>query len=451
MSATSFDYLVIGGGSGGLASARRAAAYGARVALVESHRLGGTCVNTGCVPKKVMYNAARLADALDDLPGYGLRGERGQFDWASVKKRRDAYIERLNAMYATHLQRDSVTRIHGRAKLTAGGQVEVDGLRYQAPHVLLAVGGYPKIPDLPGAQLGITSDGFFELSEQPRRVAIVGSGYIGVELSSIFNSLGSKVTLLSRYDDVLPRFDQLIHDELKQHFVEAGINLQPHSEVVQVKRVERGKLQLNTHDDRELGTVDCLIWAVGRAPASHGLGLEAASIERDAAGFIRVDEQQNTSRAGFYAVGDVTGQSGLTPVAIAAGRRLADRLFGNQPEARLDYENIPTVVFCRPPLATVGLTEAQAVEKYGRTQVKVYTSRFTNLYYALTPHKPKTAMKLVTAGPEERVVGIHVIGMGADEMIQGFTVAVRMGATKHDFDRTVAVHPTAAEELVTLR
>lgn len=451
MSETSFDYLVIGGGSGGIASARRAAAHGARVALIESHRLGGTCVNTGCVPKKVMYNAARLADALSDLPGYGLRGERVHFDWTSVKKHRDAYIERLNAMYDGHLQRDSVTKIRGRAKLTDDGQVEVDGLRYQAPHVLLAVGGYPKVPDIPGAQLGITSDGFFELVEQPRHVAIVGSGYIGVELSSIFNSLGSEVTLLSRYDDVLPHFDRLIHDELKQHLVEAGINLQPHSDVVQVRRVERGRLKLWTRDQREMGNFNCLIWAVGRAPASHGLGLDQASIERDRAGFIRVDAQQNTSRPGFYAVGDVTGQSGLTPVAIAAGRRLADRLFGNQPDARLDYDNIPSVVFCRPPIATVGLTEAEAVEKYGRSQVKVYTSRFTNLYYALTPHKPKTAMKLVTMGPQDKVVGIHVIGMGADEMIQGFAVALRMGATKRDLDTTVAVHPTAAEELVTLR
>lgn len=448
---TKFDFLVLGGGSGGLAAARRAASYGAKVALIESRQLGGTCVNLGCVPKKVMYNAGTLAHAHVDASSYGFRVDAPKLDWSTLKTRRDAYVSRLNGIYAENLKRDNVELVEGYGKFVASDTLEVNGSQLSAQHILVAVGGYPRVPDLPGAQLGITSNGFFALKEQPKSVAVVGSGYIGVELASTLRALGSEVTLISKYDSVLPHFDAMVRTELLTHLDAAGIAFKPRAEVARVHRTENGKLKLVTNDGKELAGFDCLIWATGRAPATKGLGLERTKVEVDAAGYVRVDAFQNTTAPGLYALGDTTLGWHLTPVAIAAGRKLADRLFGGQPEAALDTRVVPTVVFTHPPVATVGLTTEQAIGTFGKENVREYTTRFTNMFYALADTKPKTAMKLVCAGVEQRVVGIHVVGLGADEMIQGFAVAVRMGARKADFDATVAVHPTAAEELVTLR
>jgi glutathione reductase (NADPH) len=444
-----YDYIVVGGGSGGVASARRAASYGARVALIEARRLGGTCVNLGCVPKKLMFNAASMAEYLDRSADLGFKVERPRFDWAAVKTRRDEYVAKLNTIYERGLATSGVEHISGRAKLSGEHRVDVNGQSLSAPHILLAVGGYPKVPDVPGAQLGITSNGFFELEEQPRRVAVIGTGYIGVELGGILNALGSQVCLFSKYDALLPHFDSLVHDELRAYMVETGIDYQPHSEPKRLARGDDGNLKVITKEDRTLSGFDAIIWAVGRSPASAGLGLDRVGIQTDSTGAITVDEWQNTTASGLYAVGDVTQHMPLTPVAIAAGRRLADRLFGNQPDAKLNFDNIPTVVFSHPPIAAVGLTEAQAREQY--QDVKVYTTRFSNLFYALSRSRPKTAMKLITEGKQERVVGIHCFGMSSDELIQGFAVAMKMGATKRDLDDTVAIHPTAAEELVTLQ
>ncbi len=448
---TSFDFLVLGAGSGGLAAARRAASYGAKVALVESRQLGGTCVNLGCVPKKVMYNAATLAQAFTDSSAYGFRNETAKLDWSILKSRRDDYVARLNALYSENLEREGITLFEGFGKFVDERTLEVNGNQAQAPHVLIAVGGYPKVPDVPGAQLGITSNGFFALKEQPKSVAVVGTGYIGVELASTLRKLGSEVTLLSRYDGVLPHFDSLIRTELLTHLDASGVAFRPRTDVARVQRTEAGKLKLVTVDGKELSGFDCLIWATGRSPAAKGLGLERAKVETTADGFIRVDSFQTTSTPGIYAIGDVTPGWHLTPVAIAAGRKLADRLFGGQPEAALDTRVVPTVVFSHPPVCTVGMTTDQAIASFGKESVREYTTRFTNMFYALSESKPKTTMKLVCAGPEQRVVGLHVVGLGADEMVQGFAVALRMGARKSDFDATLAVHPTAAEELVTLR
>jgi glutathione reductase (NADPH) len=299
--------------------------------------------------------------------------------------------------------------------------------------------------------LGITSNGFFELTEQPRHVAIVGTGYIGVEFAGIFSLIGTRVCLFSRYDDVLHHFDETIRDQLMQHLVEHGIEVHPRAEPTRVSRSETGLLKVTSMDGRETDGFDTLIWAIGRAPASAGLGLDALGIETDDAGFIVVDDYQNTSLAGVYAVGDVTGRHPLTPVAIAAGRRLSDRLFGGQPDARLDYDLVPSVIFSHPPIGTVGLSERDARKAYGDEAVKTYTRSFTSLYDAFTERKAKTAMKLVVVGTEERVVGLHVVGKGADEMIQGFAVAMRNGITKPDFDRSIAIHPTSAEEFVTMK
>jgi len=442
-----YDLIVIGGGSGGVATARRAASYGARCAVIEAGRLGGTCVNVGCVPKKIMWYAATLAHALGEATGYGFQIPEHRFDWASLKRDRDAYVARLNDIYARMLDNAGVTRIEGYGRFVDAHTVAVGDEHYRAKHVLVAVGGKPRMPDLPGAELGINSDGFFELEECPPRVAVVGSGYIAVELAGVLQSLGSRVTILTRRESVLRSFDELLRDTLMAEMTASGIEFCHHTQMQAVERTDGG-LQIQ-HSQGTL-EADCLLWAVGRDPVTAGLNLEAAGITTDSRGVIPVDDFQNTAVEGIYAVGDVTGRYELTPVAIAAGRRLADRLFDGQSERHLKYEMIATVIFSHPPIGTVGLTEAEARTRYGDA-VKVYTTRFTPMYHAFTPHASKTAMKLICTGPEERIIGCHVIGIGADEMLQGFAVAIRMGACKRDFDDTVAIHPTSAEELVTLR
>uniref|UniRef100_A0A2I3HC17 Glutathione reductase, mitochondrial n=1 Tax=Nomascus leucogenys TaxID=61853 RepID=A0A2I3HC17_NOMLE len=377
----SYDYLVIGGGSGGLASARRAAELGARAAVVESHKLGGTCVNVGCVPKKVMWNTAVHSEFMHDHADYGFTSCEGKFDWRVIKEKRDAYVSRLNTIYQNNLTKSHIEIIRGHAAFTSDPKptIEVSGKKYTAPHILIATGGVPSTPhesEIPGASLGITSDGFFQLEELPSRSVIVGAGYIAVEIAGILSALGSKTSLLIRHDK---------------------------------------------------------------------------GIQTDDKGHIIVDEFQNTNVKGIYAVGDVCGKALLTPVAIAAGRKLAHRLFEYKEDSKLDYNNIPTVVFSHPPIGTVGLTEDEAIHKYGKENVKTYSTSFTPMYHAVTKRKTKCVMKMVCANKEEKVVGIHMQGLGCDEMLQGFAVAVKMGATKADFDNTVAIHPTSSEELVTLR
>lgn len=449
-----FDYIVIGGGSGGIASARRAAAHGARVALIEARRIGGTCVLTGCVPKKLMFNAASIAEAMADAEGYGFTFEPPKIDWAKLKARRDAAIDRLVGIYEKNLDDARVETIHGRAKLSRSGdtgvhEVEVDGDRLRARHVLVATGGSPKVPALSGAQLGITSNGFFELETQPKKVAIVGSGYTGVEVAGIFQQLGTQVTLFSRSALPLKHFDAMLQDELLTHLKSSGVEFLPETEPQRVLRTDASGLRVIDRNKVERDGFDTLLWAIGRTPTTTGLGLEALGVTLDAYGHVVVDDYQNSSVEGLYAVGDVTARANLTPVAIAAGRALSDRLFGGKSERKLDYENIPSVVFSHPPVATVGLREEQARQTFG-DDVKIYTTRFTNLFHSLTAVRPKTAMKLVTQQSTGRVLGVHLIGRDVDEMIQGVAIAVRMGATKADFDRTVAVHPTGAEELVTI-
>jgi glutathione reductase (NADPH) len=446
-----FDLIVIGGGSGGLAAAQRAAEYGARVALVESHRLGGTCVNVGCVPKKVMWNAADLAEGLHDAPDYGFGLTAGDHDWALLKKKRDAYVLRLNGIYEANLAKRGVTLIRGRAHCVDARTVTVAGSSLSAPHIIIATGGRPLLPAIPGAELGITSDGFFELPSRPERVAVVGSGYIAVELTGIFAALGSKVTLILRGETMLKQFDSMIGESMQKILRDAGVSIATQAWPSALERDASGSLALSLRAGRRLEPFDCVLWAIGRAPAVEELGLERAGVELDSYGFIVTKKYQTTSAAGIYAIGDVTGRAQLTPVAIAAGRRLSDRLFGGDAERHLDYHNIPTVIFGHPPIGTVGLSEQAARDDYGDEAVTVYKSSFIPMYHALTTAKPRCDMKLVTVGPKKRVVGVHVVGPGADEMLQGFAVAVRMGATKEDFDDTVAIHPTSAEELVTMR
>lgn len=445
-----FDLFVIGGGSGGLAAAQRAAAdYGARVGLAELGPLGGTCVNVGCVPKKLMWNAASIAHTIDDAAGYGFSVVPGEHDWAGLKARRDAYITRLNGIYESNLDKRAVTLLRGRAAFTADGGIQVGDQVVSARHVIIATGGQPYIPDIEGAELGMTSDGFFELETRPERVLIVGSGYIAVELGGVFAALGSEVTIAVRHDGVLRDFDPLLRETLMDQMRRDGIRIETGAVPAAVCRADAG-LELLTIDGRKIGDFDALLWAIGRLPNIQGLGLEHVGVRTDELGFVPVDEWQDTNVDGIHAIGDVTGRAALTPVAIAAGRRLTDRLFGGMPERRLDYDCVPTVVFSHPPIGTVGLSESEAHARYGDA-VRVYEGTFTPMYYAMTERKVPAAVKLVTVGENERIVGCHVIGHGADEMMQGFAVAVRMGACKRDFDDTVAIHPTTAEELVTLR
>ena len=447
----SFDLLVLGGGSGGLATAQRAAEYGARVALFEPHRLGGTCVNVGCVPKKVMWNAAELAAALEHAPHYGFEVTVGRHDWAKLKQGRDAYIARLNGIYQRNLDKKGIATIHAAARLTGKNEVvDSEGRAYSAKHIVIATGRQPGIPTLPGAELGGTSDDFFEWPERPRRVVIVGSGYIAVELAGVLRSLGSEVVLVLRGPRVLRRFDATLAEKLVDAMRASGIEVLTGFMPTAATR-GAGGITLETADGRRVADCDRLLWAIGRVPHTADVGLAAAGVKTDASGYISVDKFQNTSAAGIYAVGDVTGQAELTPVAIAAGRRLADRLFGGQPDRHLSYDLIPTVVFSHPPIGTVGVSEQAARERYPNESIRIYQTDFVSMFYGLTEVKPRTWMKLVTVGADERVVGCHVIGQAADEMIQGFAMALTMGARKRDFDDTIAIHPTSAEELVTMR
>jgi len=448
MSNKHFDLIAIGGGSGGLAVAEKAAQYGKRVAVVEASEMGGTCVNQGCVPKKVMWYAANLAHAVDDANGFGVPTTRGRTDWSRLVSGRDNYIRNIINYWDGYVDETGITRINGYARFVDNRTIEVDGQRFSAEHIVIATGGKPIVPPVPGAELGITSDGFFELEKQPKKVAIVGGGYIGVELAGVLQALGSQVTVVALEERVLEVFDPMISEVLMAEMRKQGIELRMSFQVAGLAQTAQG-IAMDAADGERLDGFDTVIWAVGRAPNTRGLNAEAAGIEMRANGIIPTDEYQNTNVPGIYAIGDITGRTPLTPVAIAAGRRLAARLFLDQSEQKVDYNNIPSVVFSHPPVGTVGMTEAQA--RQSGEKITVYQTDFTPMRYALADHGMTTAMKLVCSGEDEQVVGIHLIGDGVDEMLQGFAVAVKMGARKADFDSTIAIHPVSAEELVTLK
>lgn len=446
----SYDYAIIGAGSGGLASARRARAHGARVVIVEGDVLGGTCVNRGCIPKKILWNAAELSERLVDLAEYGLmEAPEASLDYERLRNRSRDHVSKLNGIYAQRLQEEGIELVAGRAELIEAHTVLVGQSKLWAEHVLLATGAHPFVPRIPGAELGITSDDWFELERLPKRLLVIGGGYVGVEISGIARALGSEVTCAFRAEAPLSRFDGTLRQALAAHLSDSGVRLVADFAAAQIEQTPLG-LTVWDYLGKNVGNFDAVLWATGRAANVEGLGLERLGVRLDALGFIGTNEYQDTNVAGLHAVGDVAGGPQLTPLAIAQGRRLADRLFGGEPLARVDFREIPTVVFSHPPIGTVGLSEEAALVEFG-SRVKVYQSRFVNLYHAVTSRKPRTMVKLVVVDPEERVVGIHVIGQGADELIQGFAVAMRMGARKSDLDGTLAIHPTAAEELVTLR
>lgn len=448
---THFDYICIGGGSGGIASANRAAMYGAKVALIEAKDLGGTCVNVGCVPKKVMWHGAQIAEAMQlYAKDYGFDVKVNGLDWSKLIESRQAYIGRIHQSYDRVLGNNKVQVIRGFARFIDTKTIEVEGKHYTADHILIAVGGRPTIPNIPGAEYGIDSNGFFELTEQPKRVAVVGAGYIAVEIAGVLHALGTETHLFVRKESPLRSFDPMIIDTLTEVMKTEGPTLHTHSVPKQVVKEADGSLTLHLENGQSCN-VDTLIWAIGRHPATDAINLAATGVAINEQGYIKVDQYQNTNVEGIYCVGDIMeGGIELTPVAVKAGRQLSERLFNNKPEAKMDYELVPTVVFSHPPIGTIGLTEPDAIAKYGADQVKIYTSSFTAMYTAVTSHRQPCKMKLVCAGPEETVVGLHGIGFTVDEMIQGFAVAMKMGATKADFDSVVAIHPTGSEEFVTM-
>ncbi|KAF2720765.1 hypothetical protein K431DRAFT_269960 [Polychaeton citri CBS 116435] len=457
------DYLVIGGGSGGLASARRASGvYGAKTIAIEVARLGGTCVNVGCVPKKVTWNAAAIAETIKQAKAYGFSVDQtAPFDWNTFKHKRDAFVKRLNGIYEKNLGNDKVEYFHGLAsfidphnvKVTLDDKSEVD---IAAKKILVAVGGHPNVPDVPGAELGITSDGFFELETQPKKVAVVGAGYIAVEMAGMFNTLGTETHLFIRQDKFLRTFDPMIQDRIFDEYKRHGLHIHTNSSQSKVEDLGNGLKKLHYKDSDGEGTleIDTLLWAIGRAPEIEKLNLDVTGLKLDGRGHIPVDDYQNTNVPHIFALGDVCDKGfELTPVAIAAGRKLSDRIFGGKKDAKLSYENIPSVVFSHPEVGTVGLTEPEAKEKYGDENVKIYTSNFNDMYYAMMEPEDKipTSYKIVCAGKDEKIVGLHILGISSAEILQGFGVAVKMGATKADFDSCVAIHPTSAEELVTMK
>jgi glutathione reductase (NADPH) len=441
-----YDLLTIGAGSGGVAASRRAASYGAKVAVCESTRVGGTCVLRGCVPKKLLVYASHFGDEIRDAAAYGWNTGPATLDWGALVAAKDRELDRLNAIYLRMLGDAKVEVIEGHARLVAPHVVEVAGRRVTAHRILLATGGWPHTPDLPGAELGITSNEALDLPEVPRRVVVVGGGYIGVEFAGIFAGAGAEVSLVLRGYAVLRGFDDDIRSALGEELTRRGIAVHPHAKLQALERGDDG-LELRCQS----GTVhrgDVVLWATGRRPNVAGLGLEDLGVETADHGAVVVDQWSRTNVSGLFAIGDCTTRVNLTPVAIADGRALAETLFNDRPTT-IDHDHVPTAVFSQPPVATVGLTEQEARAIHD-DPIDIYRTNFRPMKYVLPGREERTMMKIVVHRASDRVLGVHVLGADAPEIIQGFAVAVKAGVTKSQFDATVGVHPTSAEELVTM-
>ena len=446
-----YDIIAIGGGSGGSATMNRAAMHGAKAAVIEGNIIGGTCVNVGCVPKKVMWYGAQVSETLKNYAAdYGYTIGETSFDFKTLRKNRQAYIERSRQAFSNNFNRNGIDYIEGYARFVDKNTVEVNGEQIRAKHIVIATGSYAFVPNVPGSELGGTSDDVFAWEELPESVSIIGAGYIAVELAGVLHGLGVKTDLFVRKGGPLRGFDQGIVEVLVEEMKKNGQPLHTHKVPQKLEKLDNGDIQIH-FEDGTTHTSQKVIWAVGRKANVSQLNLEAAGVALNERGFIQVDEYQNTTTPGIYALGDVSGEKELTPVAVKAGRTLSERLFNGKTDAKMDYELIPTVVFSHPAIGSIGLSQEQAEAKYGAENIKVYESNFAGMYSAITVHRQMTKLKLITLGEEEKIIGLHGIGEGVDEMIQGFAVALKMGATKADFDATVAIHPTASEEFVTMR
>ncbi len=441
-----YDLFVIGAGSGGVRASRIAAGHGARVAICEESRVGGTCVIRGCVPKKLLVYASQFAEAFEDAGGYGWRAPEPAFSWPKLIAAKDREIDRLNGIYLQLLENAGVDLHMGRGRLVDAHTVEVNGKTFSAEKILIAVGGRPWVPDIPGAELGITSDEAFDLPQLPGRVLVAGAGYIAVEFAGIFNGLGSEVTLAYRRDLILRGFDDDIRRAVEAGLRSRGIQIEYHTAPVRLERAD-GVIEVTFSDDRR-EHFDSVMFATGREPYTHDLGLEKVGVRMGPGNRIEVDEFSRTSVENIFAVGDVTDRIALTPVALMEGHAFADTQFGHS-ERPVEHANTPAAVFSQPPAATVGLSEQEAADA-GYT-LRVYRSTFTPMKYTLSGREEKGMMKLVVDAQTDRVLGCHLVGPDAPEILQGFAVAIRAGLSKSDFDRTIGIHPTSAEELVTLR
>ncbi|WP_207883198.1 glutathione-disulfide reductase [Pseudomonas sp. 30_B] len=443
-----FDLFVIGAGSGGVRAARFAAGFGARVGVAESRYLGGTCVNVGCVPKKLLVYGAHYHEDFEQAAGFGWTAEGAKFDWPTLIANKNREIHRLNGIYRNLLVNSGVTLLEGHAQLRDAHTVEVDGQRFKAKHILIATGGWPQLPDIPGKEHAITSNEAFFLEQLPRRVLVVGGGYISVEFASIFHGLGAQTTLLYRRDLFLRGFDRSVREHLRDELTKKGLNLQFNADIARIDKQADGTLLATLKDGRVL-EADCVFYATGRRPMLDNLGLENVSVELDERGFIKVDEAYRTSEPSIHAIGDVIGKVQLTPVALAEGMAVARHLFRPEEYRPVDYKLIPTAVFSLPTIGTVGLTEDEA--RAAGHKVKLFESRFRPMKLTLTECQERTLMKLIVDADSDKVLGCHMVGPEAGEILQGIAIALKAGATKRIFDETIGIHPTAAEEFVTLR
>lgn len=447
-----YDMIAIGAGSGGLSVVEKAVEFGKKCAVVEAKKLGGTCVNIGCVPKKVMWFGAHIAEAVRDAGDFGFDVKQNGFDWSTLVEKRENYINGITTWYKGYVEDLGIDLLEGWGSFVDEHTIAVDGKTYTAETIVIAPGGQPLIPNtVENADLGITSDGFFALTKQPKKVAVIGSGYIAVELAGVLQALGTQTCLISRKDLVLRGFDDMIRETLTEALINSGINKHYHFDAKKLTKETDGTITIESKDGQVIKGYNEVIWAVGRETLTEPLALDKVGLATNGKGFIDVDDFHKTSVKNIYAIGDITGQAQLTPVAIRAGRYLAERLYNNKPQLKMDLSKVPTVVFSHPPIGTMGLAEHEAKAKFGEDNIKVYTSVFTPMRYAFTQHQTKTGLKLICEGEEQRVVGLHIIGEGADEMLQGFAVAIQMNATKADFDATIAIHPSSSEELVTMR
>jgi glutathione reductase (NADPH) len=442
-----YDLFVIGAGSGGVRASRMAASFGAKVAVCEDKYLGGTCVNVGCVPKKLYVYASEFSAQFKSAQGFGWTAQQAQFNWATLRDNKSTEISRLNGIYNNILGNAGVEVINGRGRFVDAHTVEVNGKHYTAERIVIAVGGMPFIPDIEGKEYVLSSDQIFDLDTLPQRIVIVGSGYIGVEFSGIFNGLGAEVTLLNRGKTILNGFDNEVREFVTEEIKKTGVNIESEVEVSSIVKQQDGSFAVNLTTGAAVAA-DVVLYATGRKPQLANLGLENVDIEVSDRGYIEVNEQFQTTESCIYALGDVTGGMELTPVALEEGMTLARALYDNQP-FKIDYSNIATTVFCQPNIGTVGMTEEQAREAY--PNVIKYRSSFKSMKHAFSDSDQRTLMKLLVDGDTDKVIGAHMVGADAGETMQGIAVAIKAGATKADFDATVGIHPTAAEEFVTMR
>lgn len=448
MSAYDFDLFVIGAGSGGVRAGRMAASKGVRVAIAEDRYMGGTCVNVGCVPKKLYVYASGYAEQVEQAKGFGWQFGEGSFDWEVLKSNRRTEISRLNGIYKNLLNNSGATVIDGRATVTGPHSVQVGEKTFTAERILIATGGWPSVPDIPGAEHVLSSNEIFDLPHFPKRFLIVGGGYIAVEFAGVFNGLGAEVTLLYRGEKMLRGFDEEVRDFISEEMDKKGVNIRLQTNVIRISKMDNGEFNVELTDGSTM-TVDAVFYATGRHPNVTGLGLEENGVALSAKGAVEVNNQFQTAVPSIYAIGDVIDRMALTPVALAEGMLFVKQTYDEKPEAHLSYDNIATAVFCQPNMATVGLTEEQAVEKFNH--VAVYVSKFRAMKHTLSGSDEKTMMKLIVNQDTDKVIGVHMVGEDAGEIIQGIAVALKAGATKAHFDETIGIHPTAAEEFVTMR